>query len=95
VLPGTHPAAAMASDPPVISFADTGSASELSAPAAPAAPPVPAAPGAPAPGQRLQQIRIDPEVFKKWTIIYPCYINESYTVAKGRRVPKSELVGCE
>jgi hypothetical protein len=82
----------MASDPPVISFADTGSASELTAPAALSAP---AAPAAPAPGQRLQQIRIDPEVFKKWTIIYPCYINESYTVAKGRRVPKSELVGCE
>jgi hypothetical protein len=58
---------------------------------------LPAPPPAPAPGgqQRMQQVRIDPAVFKKWQVIYPCYINEMYSTAQGRRLPKEQLAGCE
>jgi hypothetical protein len=42
----------------------------------------------------VQRQAVDPAVFKRWTILYPCYVNVMLTTAQGRRLPKSKLAGC-
>jgi hypothetical protein len=51
---------------------------------------------APPPPQPVvpQGRRVTPEELKKWAIIYPCYLDPSVTVDKGRRLPLHKLTGC-
>lgn len=44
------------------------------------------------PGQRIQ---VTMEELKKWTVVYPAYLNVTLTVQQGRRLPRSKCEGCE
>jgi len=43
----------------------------------------------------VQQMQIPYEVVKKWTIVYPAYINASLKNSEGRRVALSKCEGCK
>jgi signal recognition particle subunit SEC65 len=44
----------------------------------------------PPPGTRVVQ----PAELKRWTVVYPCYLDANLSTAQGRRLAKSKLVGC-
>ena len=67
----------------------------------------PAAPAAAAPSffqpqpppqqQQQQQIVLQPppkETLRRWSRVYPCYLEEGLTVAQGRRLPRKLVAGC-
>jgi hypothetical protein len=37
----------------------------------------------------------DPAMWKKWTVVYPCYIDATKKCSQGRRIAKDKCEGCE
>lgn len=55
---------------------------------------MPGGPGGPPMQGGPQRIAIPPEAIKHFVMVYPAYLDETLTVAQGRRLPKRHLAGC-